>query len=225
MVLPALCRYEGEEIALSEELSNLRVRLDALERGAHPSVKATGLAQKLGQLEAANRDFQSKLWANLQLLGQPCNFRAMHHHRAAALPRPRGIFGLKRQAACARAGKWKQRVFIAPLLTSVRAGRPFFLPKNPPPRPPAPAAALPSQRRHAFEPGEPRGLQEPPGGQRAQRSPVLYLSDHASVSYLYRGLYAGLYERAHILRYFPYYAGPARVRARAVRPHGVPPGG
>jgi hypothetical protein len=44
VVLPALCRYEGEEIALSEELSNLRVRLDALERGAHPSVKATGLA-------------------------------------------------------------------------------------------------------------------------------------------------------------------------------------
>jgi hypothetical protein len=40
------------------------------------SVKVTGLAQKLGQLEAVNRDFQSKYWANLQFLGQPCNFRA-----------------------------------------------------------------------------------------------------------------------------------------------------
>jgi hypothetical protein len=40
------------------------------------SVKVTGLAQKLGQLEAVHRDFQSKYWANLKLLGQPCNFRA-----------------------------------------------------------------------------------------------------------------------------------------------------
>ena len=31
----ALRKYEGEKIALSEELSNLRVRLDALESGAH----------------------------------------------------------------------------------------------------------------------------------------------------------------------------------------------
>jgi hypothetical protein len=38
------------------------------------SVKDTGLAQKLGQLEAVNRDLQAKSWANLQLLGQPCNF-------------------------------------------------------------------------------------------------------------------------------------------------------
>ena len=37
-------------------------------------VKVTGLAQKLGQLEAVNRDLQSKYWANLKLLGQPCNF-------------------------------------------------------------------------------------------------------------------------------------------------------
>ena len=36
------------------------------------SVKVTGLAQKLGQLEAVNREFQSKYWANLQLLDQPC---------------------------------------------------------------------------------------------------------------------------------------------------------
>jgi hypothetical protein len=41
-----------------------------------PSVKVTGLAQKLGQLEAVHRDFQSKHWANLNLLGQPCNFYA-----------------------------------------------------------------------------------------------------------------------------------------------------
>jgi hypothetical protein len=40
------------------------------------SVKVTGLAQKLGLLEAAHRDSQSKSRANLQLLGQPCSFRA-----------------------------------------------------------------------------------------------------------------------------------------------------
>jgi hypothetical protein len=40
------------------------------------SVKVTGLAQKLGQLEAVNRDLQSKSWANLKLLDQPCNFYA-----------------------------------------------------------------------------------------------------------------------------------------------------
>jgi hypothetical protein len=43
---------------------------------ASSSVKVTGLAQKLGQLEAVHRDFQSKYWANLKLLGQPCNFYA-----------------------------------------------------------------------------------------------------------------------------------------------------
>ena len=40
------------------------------------SVKVTGLAKKLGQLGAVNRDLQSKYWANLNLLGQPCNFYA-----------------------------------------------------------------------------------------------------------------------------------------------------
>jgi hypothetical protein len=40
-------------------------------------VKVTGLAQKLGQLEAVNMDLQPKYWANLNLLGQPCNFYAM----------------------------------------------------------------------------------------------------------------------------------------------------
>ena len=42
----------------------------------HRSVKVTGLAQKLGKLEAVNRDLQSKSMANLKLLGQPCNFHA-----------------------------------------------------------------------------------------------------------------------------------------------------
>jgi hypothetical protein len=41
------------------------------------SVNVTGLTQKLGQLEAANRDLQSKYGANLQRSGQPCNFRAI----------------------------------------------------------------------------------------------------------------------------------------------------
>ena len=39
------------------------------------SVKVTGLAQKLGQLDTVNRDLQSKSWANLLLLGQFCHFR------------------------------------------------------------------------------------------------------------------------------------------------------
>jgi hypothetical protein len=52
-------------------------------RLATASVKVTGLAQKLGQLEAVNRDLQSKSWANLQLLGQPCNVRA--HGRSGHL--------------------------------------------------------------------------------------------------------------------------------------------
>ena len=41
-----------------------------------PSIKSTGLAQKLGQLEAAHVDFQSTSWANLKMLGQPCKFYA-----------------------------------------------------------------------------------------------------------------------------------------------------
>jgi hypothetical protein len=51
------------------------------ERAAHltpqaTSVKVTGLAQTLGKLEAVDRGFQSKYWANLNCLGQPCKFRA-----------------------------------------------------------------------------------------------------------------------------------------------------
>ena len=56
-------------------------------------VKVTGLAQKLGQLEAVSRDLQLKSWANLKLLGQPCNFhtrrrgRSTHRGRARSPPR------------------------------------------------------------------------------------------------------------------------------------------
>jgi hypothetical protein len=49
----------------------------ARRRPTRRRVKVTGLAQKLGQLEAVNRDLQSKYWANLKLLlSQPCNFYA-----------------------------------------------------------------------------------------------------------------------------------------------------
>ena len=51
------------------------------------SVKVTGLAQKLGQLEAVNRDLQPKSWANLQLLGQPCNFPASRARQVAEFRR------------------------------------------------------------------------------------------------------------------------------------------
>ena len=47
-----------------------------LTRVSPAGVKVTGSAQKLGQLEAIHRDLQSKSRANLQLLGQPGNFRA-----------------------------------------------------------------------------------------------------------------------------------------------------
>ena len=48
-------------------------------------VKFTGLAQRLGQLEAVYRDLQSKYWANLKNLGQHCNFYA--HERDLSGPR------------------------------------------------------------------------------------------------------------------------------------------
>jgi hypothetical protein len=53
-------RRRGGELRLADELPGTR------------RVKVTGLAQKLGQLEAVNRDLQSKSWANLKRLGQPC---------------------------------------------------------------------------------------------------------------------------------------------------------
>jgi hypothetical protein len=58
-------------------------------------VKVTGLAQKLGQLEAVNRDLQTKSWANLKLLGQPRNVRTIQVKQAAAvdLTAPQDRFG------------------------------------------------------------------------------------------------------------------------------------
>ena len=38
-------------------------------------VRFTGLAQTLGQLDDSNRDFRSNCWANLRILGQPCEFQ------------------------------------------------------------------------------------------------------------------------------------------------------
>ena len=61
------------------EITNQR-RLTA--RGL--DVKFTGLAQILGQLSASNRDLQSNCWANLIILGQPCDFLLL-----AELPLPR----------------------------------------------------------------------------------------------------------------------------------------
>jgi hypothetical protein len=58
------CTVHGLRIVWSRYLRAMRV-------------KVAGLAQKLGQLEAVNMDLQSKYWANLKLLGQPCNFYAM----------------------------------------------------------------------------------------------------------------------------------------------------
>ena len=50
---------------------------ESFQSHARPTnVKVTGLVQKLGQLEAVNREFHSKYGANLQLLGQPYNFHA-----------------------------------------------------------------------------------------------------------------------------------------------------
>ena len=57
--------------------------------GRHFSVKVTGLVQKLGQLEAGNRDLQSKSWANLNILGQPCNFYAWGQARSLLAGRSR----------------------------------------------------------------------------------------------------------------------------------------
>ena len=63
------------------------------------SVKVTGLAQKLAQLEAVNRDLQSKSWANLNILGQPCNFYA-----SRPVPRtPRGSGSRRRRTSRSRA--------------------------------------------------------------------------------------------------------------------------
>ena len=61
-------------------------------RRAGARVKVTGLAQNLGQPEAVNRDLQSKSWADLQLLGQPCNFRARGRRQAGPEAGPAPTF-------------------------------------------------------------------------------------------------------------------------------------
>jgi hypothetical protein len=48
------------------------------------------------------------------------------------------------------------------------------------------------------------------------RRAVLSLSDYASVVLFIRGLYGGLYERAHIIRYFPPRRRGTRARPSAV---------
>ena len=72
--------YSAETFSLSQVMCSCCSR-NALPEMVLPrwccfSVKVTGLVQKLVQLEAVSRDLQSKSWANLNLLGQPCNFYA-----------------------------------------------------------------------------------------------------------------------------------------------------
>ena len=62
-------------------------------RQCDPRVKVTGLVQKLAQLEAVNSDLQSKYWANLRLMGQPCNFYAREPYRRGADGGPVGGLG------------------------------------------------------------------------------------------------------------------------------------
>jgi hypothetical protein len=38
-------------------------------------LKVTGLSHNPGQLQGSYRDFQSNCWANLRILGQPCDFQ------------------------------------------------------------------------------------------------------------------------------------------------------
>ena len=73
---PLLTRLHTVYIACSERLPT-RLNPPAERACFSQRVKVTGLAQKLGQLEAVNRDLQSKYWANLKILGQPCNFYAI----------------------------------------------------------------------------------------------------------------------------------------------------
>ena len=80
---PLAAHGEGT-VASTKPSRDGRIRRRAEVR--HLRVKVTRLAQKLGQLEAVNRDLQSKSWANLQLLGQPCNFRALRARRKLLSP-------------------------------------------------------------------------------------------------------------------------------------------
>ena len=77
---PACLRAQNEPVSDQEIIA-------APYRSYLYSVKVTGLAQKLGQLGAVHRDLQSKSWANLQLLGQACNFYAMGGPRSASASR------------------------------------------------------------------------------------------------------------------------------------------
>ena len=79
IIHPALSSGRPRVLELASPCGGLAVRAPA-ECGtpAQPrSAKVTGLVQKLGQFEAVHRDLQSKSWANLRLLGQPCNFYAI----------------------------------------------------------------------------------------------------------------------------------------------------
>jgi hypothetical protein len=48
-------------------------------------VKSTGLTRSLGRLQASNRDFQSKYWADLQRLGRPCGLFSRAGSSAVAI--------------------------------------------------------------------------------------------------------------------------------------------
>ena len=74
---PPVCRQLLPPMRTPREFGSLA---HAAKRMRHSvitiSAEGTRLAQNLGQLEAVNRGLQSKSLANLQLLGQLCNFRA-----------------------------------------------------------------------------------------------------------------------------------------------------
>ena len=61
----------GHGRARELDLGQRRLRAMTIIFSTTISVKVTGLAKKLGQLDAVNKDLQSKYWAKLQLLGQP----------------------------------------------------------------------------------------------------------------------------------------------------------
>jgi hypothetical protein len=61
---------------LRSEIMRAHEEWDGLPRAALEAkkVKITGLAQNLDQLQAFNMDFQPN-WANLKILGRPCDFQ------------------------------------------------------------------------------------------------------------------------------------------------------
>jgi hypothetical protein len=60
----------------------------------------TGLAQIVGQVQASDRDFQSKFWANMQNLAQPCEFLVQRALRPAG--RAPGCAATSSCSRCAR---------------------------------------------------------------------------------------------------------------------------